>query len=343
MDHQSNKQIVLDLWQNLEKADTKSALSIFSECLHEGVIWHGYEPLGALSGADAIVEQFWTPLHRSFPDLSRETFLFLAGESSGRIDGDLALDGKNWVTGSGLFHATFTEDYLGIKATGKAVSIRWGEFCRVDKGEIVEIYFLIDLIDLMEQAGINVLPPSRGKSGVYDAPAAADGVLLASADDQESIYSRQHLRQFIFDGLNAFDQDDLASMGMADYFHPNVKWYGPGGIGACLSFEEFEELHQQPWLVAFPDRSVQNLDALFAEGAYSAAPGWSGVKGTHTGPYLNCAATGNPVEFNGLDWWKREGEVYTENWVFVDMIHLFNQFGVDLMQMAMSKQHSGES
>ena len=36
--------------------------------------------------------------------------------------------------------------------------------------------------------------------------------------------------------------------------------HGPGGIGACLSLREFEDNHQQPWLDAFPDRKVQNLD-----------------------------------------------------------------------------------
>lgn len=41
---------------------------------------------------------------------------------------------------------------------------------------------------------------------------------------------------------------------------PDLQWYGPGGIGACPSFEEFENLHQRPWLVAFPDRQVQDLD-----------------------------------------------------------------------------------
>ena len=133
-------------------------------------------------------------------------------------------------------------------------------------------------------------------------------------------------------GAIAYLNRQLKSMGMADYFHPQVKWYGPGGIGACLSFSEFENLHQQPWLVAFPDRSVQNLDALFAEGNYSGAPGWSGVKATHTGEYLGCAATANPLQINGLDWWKRDGEVYIENWVFVDMVHLFRQFGIDLFE-----------
>lgn len=337
MNHQPNKQLVQDLWQELEKADTATAFSVFSKHMHNDVIWRGYEPIGTLHGIESIVDQFWAPLLHSFPDPTRDTFLFLAGTSNGRIDGNIELDGKHWVTGSGQFHATFTHDYLGIAASGKSVSVRWGEFCRIDNGQIVEVFFLIDLVDLMEQVGINVLPPSRGKSGIYVPPAAGDGVLLDAADEKISLYSRQHLREFIFDGLNAFDQDNLASMGMADYFHPNLKWYGPGGIGACLSFKEFEELHQQPWLVAFPDRSVQNLDALFAEGAYSAAPGWAGVKGNHTGPYLNHPATGNPVDFNGLDWWKRDGEVYTENWVLVDMIYLFKQLGVDLMQRAKSK------
>ena len=33
----------------------------------------------------------------------------------------------------------------------------------------------------------------------------------------------------------------------------------------------------------------------------------------------------------GLDWWKRDGEQYIENWVFVDTIHLFQRFGIDLL------------
>jgi predicted ester cyclase len=132
--------------------------------------------------------------------------------------------------------------------------------------------------------------------------------------------------------LNSYDQSELKSMGMADYFHPDVQWFGPGGIGACRSLKEFEENHQRHWLRAFPDRSVQNLDALIAEGAYSGGPGWAGVKATHTGEYLDCQATGRAIEFNGLDFWKLEEDMYIENWVFVDMVHLFRQFGVDLFE-----------
>jgi predicted ester cyclase len=270
------------------------------------------------------------PLLHSFPSLKRETHIFMGGKSSGRIDG--LLDGEMWVAGTGYFNGVFSQDYLTIPATGKKTKIRWGEFCHIQNGKITETYFLLDLIDLMQQAGFQVLPPSRGADGIYPPPHAGDGVLLEAQGTQTSKYSLEHIRKFIFDGLNNYDQSKLESMGMADFFHPEVKWYGPGGIGACLSFSEFESLHQQPWLIAFPDRAVQNLDALFAEGNYSGAPGWAGVKATHTGEYLGYAATGNRLEINGLDFWKREGEVYTENWVFVDMIHLFRQFGVDLFE-----------
>ncbi|MFN9938635.1 MAG: ester cyclase [bacterium] len=81
---------------------------------------------------------------------------------------------------------------------------------------------------------------------------------------------------------------------------------------------------------------MQDLNALIAEGAYSGGPGWAGVLATHSGPYLDCPPTGHRIAVNGLDWWKRDGERYIENWVFVDMIHLFRQFGVDLLARAQS-------
>ena len=52
-----------------------------------------------------------------------------------------------WVSGTGLLTGTFAQDYLMIPATKGEISIRWGEFCRMEQGKIVEVYFLLDLID----------------------------------------------------------------------------------------------------------------------------------------------------------------------------------------------------
>ena len=320
----------MDFWQALEKADVRQSLGINRDCMSTNLVWNGPDPINQLSGVDAFCSGFWLPLLHSFPDLRRQTHLFFGGKSNGRIDG--LADGKMWVCGTGYFEGTFTKDYLTIPATGCGVKIRWGEFCRLEQGKIVEIYFLLDLVDLMQQAGFQVLPPSRGKDGLYPPPRAQDGMLLDEQEVEASRYSLEHIRKFIFDGLNRYDESELESMGMAGFFHPDVRWYGPGGIGACLNFKQFETLHQQPWLKAFPDRRVQDLDALFAEGNYSGAPGWAGVKATHCGKYLGVRASGKTLFVNGLDYWKREGERYIENWVFVDMIHLFRQMGVDLFE-----------
>jgi len=340
MNHQANKLLIQQLWQALDSGTTAQASATAADVMRTDVCWHGYEPVGQLQGVDEFITQFWQPFKHAFADLRRETFIFLAGQSNGRIDGDMSKDGKDWVTGTGVLHATFANDYLGIRATGQPVAIRWGEFCRIESGKVAELFFLIDMIDLLEQAGIAVLPPARGIAGLYPPPALADGFLSEAVDDTISSVSLTHIRRFLFEGLNAYDENALESMGMADFFHPQIKWYGPGGIGACLSLRSFEDDHQRPWLHAYPDRSVQNLDALIAEANYSAACGWAGVKATHTGPYLNCAATGKPIEFNGLDWWKRDSDRYIENWVFVDMIHLFGQFGVDLLSP--ESQHAFE-
>ena len=328
--NQNNKQCVWNFWQCLEAASADQLVHIANESLVSNVRWHGPDPINELHGVQSFVADFWTPLQKSFRDLKRQTHLFFGGQSNGRIDG--RNDGNMWVTGTGYLNGIFVENYLSIPANNSEVNIRWGEFCRLEEGRITEIFFLLDLVDLIRQAGFNVLPSSRGRDGIYPPPRANDGILLKTQSAKESQYSLEHIRRFIFDGLNRFDQSDLKSMGMAEFFHPDVQWYGPGGIGACLSFREFETLHQKPWLHAFPDRSVQNLDALFAEGSYSGASGWAGVKATHDGEYLDHGASGNAIEINGLDWWKRDGEVLIENWVFVDMIHLFRQLGVDLFE-----------
>lgn len=298
--------------------------------MSEDCAWHGPDPINHLRGTVAFVSDYWQPLLHSFPDLTRQSHVFIGGKSSGRIDG--LQDGRMWVGGTGYFNATFTNDYLTIPASNDKVSIRWGEFCRVEQGKIVEVYFLLDLIDLMQQAGFQALPPSRGIDGMYPPPSANNGVLLDAQNEQTSAYTLDHIRRFIFDALNSYDQSELKSMGIADFFHPDVHWYGPGGIGACLSLQEFEENHQKHWLHAYPDRQVQDLDALIAEGSYSGGPGWAGVLATHTGDYLDARATNNPIEFNGIDFWKLDNDQYIENWVFVDMVHLFRQFGIDLFE-----------
>lgn len=337
--NQDNKKQVWTFWQRLENSTPGEASPVACSLLSKDHAFHGPDPILDLQGQEGFIDGYWTPLQQSFSGLRRETHLFIGGRSNGRADGQG--DGRMWVGGTGVFHGRFKEDWLGIPATGQAVTLRWGETLLVEEGCITETYCLLDVVDLMRQAGCNPLPPARGKDGVWPAPRDDDAVFLEAQDPETSEKTLVLIREFIYEGLNVYDQDDLTSMGLADYFPPDVQWFGPGGIGYCNGMDEFENLHQRHWLHAFPDRTVQDLNNLFAEENYTGAAGWNGVVALHNGQYLDCPPTGRRLGINGLDFWRREGNRFIENWVFVDMIHLFRQMGVDLLKKALNVPQPG--
>ncbi len=321
---QRNKATALKLWQVLD-SDPDGAGPLLDHVVH----WEGPAPVGPQTSGAAIIDGLFAPLKAAIPNLARQTHIFMGGRSDASETGE---DGAEWVAGTGYLTGRAAGPVFGIPATGHDLRIRWAEFLRFDDaGHITYAQTILDLVDWCDQIGLPILPHPRGERHVYPAPTGYDGVLIDPQDEKIGKATLKLGRELIFGGLNAFDESDLSSMGMARFFHPNLKWYGPGGIGACLSLEEFETRHQKPWLVAFPDRKVLHLDSLFAEGRMLAASGPRGVIATHTGPYLDQPATGAQLEVSGIDFWLRDGKAFTENWVFVDMIHLFAQMGVDLL------------
>lgn len=327
---QRHKNLIWQFWQDTENAAPAAYTNLLSAIATDDVAYFGPAPLKHYTGAAAITANYWEPLRRAFPDLKRDTFIYLGGASHGRADGNAALDSREWVSGLGSFVGTFEADWLTIPASKQTTHIRFQEsFCFDENGQVSHIYLLLDIPDVMRQAGYPVLPPDNG-SAAWARPAADDGVLLAAQPDAEDAASMSLIRNMIYAGLNAFDKTELKSMGMRAYFQEDLKWFGPCGIGTMDSLKEFEDLHQQPWLVAFPDRKVADIDGLIAEGRYMAAIGFGDVVAHQTGPYLDAAPSGNRIEITGTDMWNRNGDKIEENWVFVDMIDMFEQMGVDL-------------
>lgn len=328
--NQVNKQRVLAYWEAIDACSVAQLPTVLAEHLPEQFHWKGPQPLGDTHGPLALAETVLGPLKNAIPDLRRQTHLFMGGQSIDHV-GDAAKDAY-WVAGTGYLTGTAEHEFLGIPASATPLRIRWSEFIRFDGDVMVESQVILDFIDWFEQVGLPVLPPSRGVAHVYPAATGFDGVLVEEQNADESLHTLNLGKNLLYGGLNGFDQNELSSMGMADFFHPNLKWYGPGGIGACLSFAEFQQLHQQPWLVAFPDRKVVGLESLFAEGRLLAASGTAGVRATHTGPYLGEQASMASLEISGIDFWLRTDGQFTENWIFVDMIDLFAQMGIDLFE-----------
>lgn len=329
--NQMNKRIVWDYWQKLNHAEAKDIPRILQAAYRKDIDWNGPHPINRRVGIEGVAADFWLPLLRSFDGLRRETDILMGGVS----------DGEDWVSGIGYFVGTFVHDWLGIPATGQKTLIHFGQFYVMREGRIAEGYLILDLLSVMKQAGFQVLPPARGaEGGRLPGPRGGGGILLTEQDELESRKTCQ-LMEAMGHGLMRYvrprDGADMRSMEQWHYWHPQMHWYGPTGIGASLNLEQFADFHQRPWLHGFGDRHLDEpgggrIMAAMGEGQYSCAGIWDTKFSRHHGEYQGVAPTGRMMTIRDFDWYKREGDHLIQNWIPIDLIDLFRQIGVDLFE-----------
>ena len=317
MSNQDNKHHVWNYWHAMNHGAKSDS---FWQSVHQDVVWHGFQPLRYLNGAEEVWSQFWQPLLTALPDLVRRPYHFIGG----------TFEGADWVCGTGDFIGTFAHDWLGIPASGNSVHFRFGEFCKLQDSKIVEIRIIIDLADLARQSGINLVPPNYGHDIWIPGPIAGDGVLLDEQDPAESDKTLKLVEEMIFGGLNKYDQKNQDSQGLERFWHPHMVWHGPVGIGSAYGLDEFKKNAQGPIVGAFPDRKGVGHQARIAEGCFAASTGWPSLAGTHQNPYMDWPPTGEKIGWNIMDFWKRDGDLLLENWVMIDLIGAAMESGVDL-------------
>lgn len=290
------------------------------------VVAHVAAPIGDLVGRDELVARWLRPLAQALPGGLRRDDIVIGGRSRTRTG--------RWVACLGHRVGNFAAPLAGIAPSGKLVFLRCGEFYRLDGDRIVEAYILPDLIDLIRQAGRMPLPAMLGTEVMFPAPATQDGVLPDAADRSEASVA---LVEAMLGDLGTFDPDTFESRGQSGaggYWHPQMLWYGPAGIGSNFTYEGFQRDHRIPFLTAFPDRKGGNHFARFGDGDYVCSGGWPSMGMTHLGPYLGVAPTGRRLSLRVMDFWRCESSSIRENWVLLDFVDLFGQMGVDLLARA---------
>ena len=297
-------------------------LAALGDIYHPDVAWHGPHPINAHRGAPAVLSAFWVPLLHALPDVERRDDILIAG----------AFNGGTWVGATGYYTGTFANDWLGIPATGGIVNLRFGEFSRIENGRVCEVYLIIDILDVLRQVGRwpRGLPLSPGVVDRAPGPGSADGTRLTMTDPVDSTASLQLVEAMIA-GLMRYDRQTLESMGMTRFWHPQMMWFGPAGIGSSRRLKGFEDVHQRAFLTAFPDRIGGDHKARIGDGAYVGSTGWPSVRATHLGPWLGVPATGRRISMRVMDFWRREGDLLRENWVFIDQLDLLLQMNFDVM------------
>ena len=139
-----NKQLVDDMYAGLNE----NVLGLMQKYWKEDMVWEGPAGIGTMNGIDEFEHVYRDPFIRSFPDKHATDIVRLA-------EGD-------WVAGTGFQDTTFAEDWLGLKASGEKIRMRYMDFWRVEVDEatgerkLAENLVLIDILGVLEQTGYDI-------------------------------------------------------------------------------------------------------------------------------------------------------------------------------------------
>ena len=312
-----------DLLHRVIRADDGGLLA---DNLTGDSVWDIAHPVNRLTGAEAVETGFFGPLRSAIPHIYRRDELFIGGRN-------ICENGGQWVAALAHYVGRFTAPLFGIPPSDRLVFLRSAEFYRIENGRIAEAKIIIDLPDLMRQAGRFPLPRGLGTEMLFPGPASHDGVLPAATNGAETL----DIVQAMLGDLHVFDPKTGASKGQTGtggYWHDDMMWYGPGGIGSTHRWDGFVDHHRAAFLQAFPDRRGGDHFCRIGDGDFAAVSGWPSMTMTHAGDYLGVPATGKALTLRVMDFYRvMQGQII-ENWVCLDYGDLFAQMGVDLIARA---------
>ena len=299
-----------------------------TDIYHPNARWFGSAPFDEREGTEAI-GQVWQTLRAAFPDLERRTTILVAGENQPdpRVTGPRP---ATLVATMGLYLGTFRQPFCGIPATHGAAALRFCEVHAYEGDLIAQSWVLLDLPDLMRQAGVWPLAPSLGAEGLWQAPATQDGLRVETTEAEQGVASLNRVLG-MHKALLSFDGKTLDSMDHGAYWTKDFLWYGTAGIGTMRGLEDFRVHHQIPFLKAFPDRHGTGHYVRIGDGPYVVTGGWPSVSGTHLGEWLGIGPTGRKIDMRVMDFYRLNGNLIAENWVPIDIIDIARQMGVDLL------------
>jgi len=323
----ANKQRVIDIMQAMVNTSADEMPEAIRDGYHDSANVNVTHPINELTGLDTVWEQYWQPLRHALPDMERRDDMVAGGRYR---------DG-NWIGCLGAYLGTFEQDLFGIPATQGVVTIRFAEGHELRDGKIVTSYVFIDLMDLMYQVGYFPIMPSLGREMYWLPPMTHDGVILTPQDEERSKLTIETILK-MHAALGYYNsqpptREVLDEMEMVKHWHPNFMWYGPAGIGTTRGLKGFEDYHQIPFLVAFPDRGGTDVGHFIriGDGYYAVTGGWGYLQMTHTGHgFLGMPPTGRRIAMRVMDFYRCDDETICENWIPIDIPHILMQMGIDV-------------
>ena len=321
-DFQDNKALVLQFYEELEAASADNVASVFNRYTTSDYRFRGVHPFNELEGSEAVAETVWKPLLNAFSALQRRQDIFMAGRNEA--------DGTEWVTSMGNFMGLFDNDWLGLPATGKIVFLPYCDFNRIRDGKICESGFFCDIIRVMMQIGVSPLPIQTGAEIIHPGPRTHDGLLFDVQDEAETEESLNLVNRMLHD-LVTSDRFFCSAELLAQTWHQDMSWFGPSGIGSTFTINRYLEQHQIPFSEGLDNIIFKGHVAHYAEGSYSGWFGWPSLIVTPGHGFLGLPASNRKVDMRLVEIYRRDGDKLAENWIFIDVLFLLMQQGVDVL------------
>ena len=323
--HQHHKALLAPLRHAMYEGGEADIRRALGGLLADDCIIHLAHPFGDMTGPDAYWTKALSVLNAAWPDWERRDHIVMAGPTE---------HGADWVACGGYFLGTFTHPFLEIPPTGHVAHMRFHEYYRFENDKVVEIQSLWDIPEVFMQANAWPLAPTLGREWHIPGPASQDGILTGPRDAEMSDASCQRIVDMLTSMKRHPKEGGMEVMEMDKFWHPKMTWYGPSGIGTGRGIAGFRNWHQIPFLNGMPDRG-QYVDQIiyhfFGEANYIAVTGWPNMIQTHTHDgWLGLPPTGKGLEMRSLDFWRLEGDKIRENWVMVDLLHVYDQLGLDV-------------
>ena len=335
--YQDSKALVLEFYEEFEKASPKNAASILGRYTGADYRFRGTHPFNEIEGADAVAKALWKPLLGAFTSMQRRQDIFMAGTNC--LD-----EGTEWVTSMGNFMGLFDNDWLGIPSTGKIAFLPYVEFIRISEGKICESVFFCDILSVMKQVGLNPLPIQTGAEFVHPGPRTHDGLLFDIQDEAEAkktldLCDRMRDDSRSWHAANTMPNDATSSPGedfppelLANTWCDDMIWFGPSGIGSTYTIRRYQEQHQRPFRTGLGKISHHGHKCKFAEGNYVGWFGWPNLTVSPARAFMGLPASDRKVDMRIVDFYRRDGDKVAENWVFIDVLHWMMQQEVDVLE-----------
>lgn len=331
----ANKQKLVTMIEDLERASPDRIAEALDLHCHTDCVWNIFHPFNRMDGNAAAADRFWAPLASTFPDWEYRPACALGGE----------YEGYEQVSSWGHIMGTMAAPWLNVPANLQLSFLRFGINGQLRDGKFARIYILLDLIDLMRQAGHYPLREMPGSAEQWPFPPAEAGLAPGRVDPMQGEKTLGIVLEMQYGLPRASDVTDIesASAAHSPHWHNNMNWYGPAGIGSSRGLRGFRDYHGALFLKAFPDRSgIERKPAgppdrpgdyiRLGDGRFAVTAGLPAMRATHTGgQWLGLPPTGAAIEMRVADWYRLDrDDKIIDNWVMIDIPHILDQMGLDI-------------